>query len=88
MAGYTLEQLQSMGAKPINSPAQKTGGLTLDQIMQKGAKPIANAQLPQVQDTNKAIASSKGWFSQTGKNIKDIETQINNGYNFIDLKEN
>ena len=40
--GLTLEQLKSMGAKPVTAPAQTGGGLTLEQLQSMGAKPVTN----------------------------------------------
>lgn len=45
MAGFTLQQLQAMGGKPVEtpqSPQNKTGGLSLQQLQAMGGKPIDN----------------------------------------------
>lgn len=56
--GLTLEQMKSMGAKPITP--NTGGGLTLEQMQSMGAKPVATS----------APAETPGYLSRVGSEIK------------------
>lgn len=79
--GLTLEQLQSMGAKPVTSPVQnKGGGLSLEQLQSMGAKPV-QSQKSYIAPVEKGIFTkavegtkelAKGFVKGAGESLQNL----------------
>jgi hypothetical protein len=63
--GFTLEQLQGMGAKPVTNPTPSSGGLTLQQIIAK-------------QQATPAPVQQTGLLQNVGQGINDVVNKVGN----------
>lgn len=94
--GLTLQQLQSMGAKPVG-PAANSGGLTLAQLQAQGAKPVsAIPTTPTPAPNTGGLLGTVGKVGSAVSNViqsifpgqklgQDIGTLV--GYGYTALKE-
>lgn len=91
MQGYTLQQLQAMGAKPVGPPAPV--GLTAAQLQAQGAQPVAadpvsvypgasaTPSMPNPIDAMKAAAA------QGAQQVSEAASEIGNGEGVIPAVE-
>ncbi len=67
--GYTLDQLQSMGAKPVAAPQSGGKSYTLDQLKTMGAKPVSQSSQPPQSFGQKILGGAKATSDFLNRNV-------------------